>query len=463
MLAATLFRPPPASGPFARDFEAYYAAGAAWDRGLDPWSRAIWNIERTLPGVDGAHDELLPFVGPAAALPLFGLLAHEPQPVAVRIWTALLAGALLTLILASLSLARARGLRTWCAGLLLVAAAAPATSGLALGQAALLAAGGIAGALLALERRAFLAATVALLCSAVQPNLALALLARLRDRRALVAAVLAAALFAAVTFVAGGGARGVGDYARVLSEHGGAERFDAIQFTPAAIAWSFGAAAQSASAVGAFAALFALAAVVAVTLRARLNARDGTLLALAALPFAVPFFHEHDFVVELIPLTILAVVAHGHARAAAGIAAGLILVDWLTLAQRVPAQPEIVFQGLAAAFAFAALGAGSRLRRADLAAPITLLVAAALAVPLARAFPAPTWPDALPPGYRAPPAATAAEVWADEQRASGLLAQTPAWGVLRSIPLAGCIVLGVAVVASRRRAFATRREARPSA
>lgn len=447
-----MFRPTPASGPFGRDFEAYYAAGTAWNRGLDPWSRALWSIERTLPGVDGTHEELLPYVGPAAALPLFGLLARLPQPVAVRIWTALLAAALLTLMLASLALARARGLRIWCGGLLLVAAAAPATSGLALGQAALLSAGGIAGALLALERRALTAAVVALLCAAIQPNLAAALVARLRDRVALVATAFAVAVFGVLTFVAGGGARGIETYARVLREHGGAERFDAIQFTPTAIAWSFGAPAQDAAAVGALAAVAALATVVVVSLRARLDARDGTLLALAALPFAVPFFHEHDFVVELIPLTILAVVARGRARALAGVAAGLILVDWLTLAQRVPAQPEIILQGLAAACAFAALGAGVRLRRADLAAPLALLFAAALAVPLARAFPAPTWPDALPPAYRAPQHATAADVWGDEQRASGLLARVPAWGILRAIPLGGCVVLGFAIVASSRRA-----------
>ena len=450
-----MFRPPPASGPFARDFEAYYAAGAAWNRGLDPWSRGVWSIERTLPGVSATHEELLPYVGPAAALPLFGLLARWPQPVAVRIWTALLSAALLTLMLASLGLARAGGVRSWCGGLLLVAAAAPATSGLALGQAALLSAGGIAAALLALERRALPAAGTALLCAAIQPNLAAALLARLRDRVALVATALAVAVFAALTLFAGG-SRGIETYARVLREHGAAERFDAIQFTPAAIAWSFGASAQNAAAIGAFAAVAALAAVVAVTLRARLGARDGTLLALAALPFAVPFFHEHDFVVELLPLTILAVVARGRSRAVAAAAAGLILVDWLTLAQRVPAQPEIVLQGLAAACAFAGLGVGARVRRADLAAPLALLFAAALAVPLARAFPAPTWPDALPPGYRAPQNVNAASVWADEQRASGLLARVPAWGVLRTLPLGGCILLGIAIVGCRARPAGTR-------
>ena len=451
MLAATVFRPPPADGPFARDFEAYYAAGATWNRGGDPWSRAIWSTEATIPGVDRTRDELLPFVGPAAELPLLGAVARLPYALAVKLWTLLLVVALLLVVLASFALGSGRGVRAIGAALLLAAAAGPAISALALGQAALIAAAGIAVALLALERGSVIGAAVASLAAATQPNLALVLLARLRDRSGIVAVGIACAAFAALTFAAGGGTRGFGTYLRVLSDHGLAERFDLIQFTPAAIAWSFGAPAPGAAAIGIAVSLVAVIAVVATIVRARLGPRDGTLLALAALPFAVPFFHEHDFVVELIPLTILALVARNGDRAWAGVAAGLILVDWLMLAQRVPAQPEVVLAGLAAACAFVALGAGSRVRRSDLAAPVTVLLVAACALPLALAQPAPVWPDMLPPSFHAPAAADAPAVWAAEQRAAGLLAQVPSWGVLRAIPLAGCLLLGIAIVASRRR------------
>jgi hypothetical protein len=74
-----------------------------------------------------------------------------------------------------------------------------------------------------------------------------------------------------------------------------------------------------------------------------------------------------------------------------------------------------------------------------------------VAVPLARAHPAPTWPDALPPAYRAPARADASAVWADEQRAAGLDAREPAWGLLRAFPLAGCAALGAAVLLDRLR------------
>jgi hypothetical protein len=450
-LAATVFRPPPAHGPFARDFEAYYAAGATWNRGGDPWSRAIWPTEATIPGVDRTRDELLPFVGPAAELPLLGAFARLPYALEVGLWTSLLVVALLFVVAAAFALGSGRGVRLAAAALLLAAAAGPAISALALGQAALISAAGIALALLALERGSVIGAAVASLAAAVQPNLALVLLARLRDRRAFVAFVTACVAFAALTFAAGGGTHGFGNYLRVLSDHGRAERFDLIQFTPAAIAWSLGAPAPAAAVIGIAVSLIAIVAVVATILRAQLGPRDGTLLALAALPFAVPFFHEHDFVVELIPLTILALVARAGGRAWVGVAAGLILVDWLMLAQRVPAQPEVVLAGLAAACAFVALGAGPRLRRSDLAAPLSVLLVAACALPLAHLHPAPVWPDTLPPSFHAPVAADAPAVWAAEQRAAGLLAQVPAWGALRAIPLAGCIVLGVALVRTQRR------------
>ena len=67
----------------------------------------------------------------------------------------------------------------------------------------------------------------------------------------------------------------------------------------------------------------------------------------------------------------------------------------------------------------------------------------AIALPLARAYPAPTWPDALSRTYRAAPEASASEVWAEEQRLAGLQRQVPAWGALRAIPLAGCAALAL--------------------
>jgi Glycosyltransferase family 87 len=460
-LAFTLFRPPQTAGPFGRDFEAYYAAGATWNAGGDPWSRAVWRVERTIPRVDASRDELLPYVGPAAALPLFGALARLPHMAALRVWAGLLAAAYSALILAALALARTRRVAVLLGAMTLGLAAGPVTSDIALGQAALLSAAGIACALLAYERaviaRGALAAA-ALACGAfatllagIQPNLALALVARMRDRVALACAALGALAFAALTLGAGGGIGGFREYLRRLGEHGRAERFDLIQHTPAALAWGLGAPESLAAAVGIACALAALAVTVVVTVRARLGPRDGTLLALAALPFAVPFFHEHDFVVEMLPLCVLAIAARGApARALAGIAAVLIGVDWLGLAQRPPATVQIVLLGFAVACAFAVVGPGARTARTDLVPFAALLALACVALPLARAHAAPTWPDGLPPGYRAPANADASAVWSDEQRAAGLDARDPAWSALRALPLTGCIVLGAAILLARR-------------
>jgi hypothetical protein len=397
----------------------------------------------------------LPYVGPAAALPLFGALARLPHRVAIGVWTALLALAAGALVLGSLALANGSRRVAPLAGIVFVLASGPGTSVMALGQVALVSAAGIACALAAYERRAVAAGALATLVAALQPNLVLALIARMRDRTALLCATIAAAAFAALTLAAGGGAAGFAAYLHRLGEHGRAERFLTIQHTPAAIAWSFGATATLAATAGTVCALVAIAATVVATVRARLDPLDGTLLAIAALPLAVPFFHEHDFIVEFVPLIVVAVRARGRARAVAGVATMLVAVDWLGLAQRPPAVAQIVALGLAVAFAFVVLGTGERTERSDAAPFIALLALACLAIPLAHAHPATTWPDALPPGYRAPASADASAVWADEQRTAGLAVQQPAWGALRAVPLAGCVVLGVAIVGSRRRRAST--------
>jgi len=447
--AFTAFRPPPTHGPFGRDFEAYYAAGAAWNDGGDPWSRAVWRVERTIDGVDRG-EEMLPYVGPAFALPAFGALARLPFGAAERVWSGMLALAFGALVLGSLALAHERRPGALLAAFALGVASGAAVSDFALGQVAMVSAAGTACALAALARRRNASAALAIALAAVQPNLALALVARLRDRAAWVACTAAVLAFGIVTLLAGGGASGLAAYVRRLGEHGAAERFVAIQYTPAAIAHAFGVPPDAAIAIGIAVALVAIVATAAAIARARLSSADGTLLALAALPLAVPFFHEHDFVVVLIPLIALALRARGTARALAGAASACIAVDWFGLAQRPLAEAQILALALAAALAFAALGRGARVTGADAAALAATLAIACAAIPLARAHPAPTWPDALPANYRAP-AGSVSAVWADEQRAAGLDADAPAWGAMRTIPLAGCVLLGAGIVRGARR------------
>jgi Glycosyltransferase family 87 len=459
VLAATLFRPPPTAGPYARDFEAYYAAGATWNGGGDPWSRDVWAVERTIPGVDASRDELLPFVGPAASLPLWSLLARLPFDVARGVWITLLVFALAALALATAALAHVRLTPSRAAGAFLFAAlTGPVISDIALGQAALISAAAVALALLALEARSGWAIAAAFV-AAIQPNLALPLAVRLTDRRAALLLAGAAAAFLALTFVTGGGPAGLTAYIHRLSQHGASERFILIQYSVPAILASFHLAPAIAAIAGNACSVLAVAVAAACAVRLRAQPRLAAAIAIAVLPWAVPFFHQHDFVIELIPVIILAASANARVRALAGVAALCVLVDWLGVTQRPHAAAQTVCLAFAVACAFAALP--NRSLRA--ASPLPPLIASALltliAVPLALAFPATTWPDALG-AFHAAANLDASAVWAAEQQRAGLDASVPAWGIERAIPLLGCALLAVAAYVAAGAATMTIRPAR---
>ncbi len=189
--------------------------------------------------------------------------------------------------------------------------------------------------------------------------------------------------------------------------------------------------------------LLALAAAGACAVRLRGQPRFAAAIAIALLPFAMPFFHEHDFVIELIPAVLLAASANARVRMLAGIAAPCIFVDWLNVTQRPHTAAETVCLAFAVACAFAALP--NRALRA--ASPLPSLAACALLtlvlVPLTLAYPAAVWPDALG-AFHAAANLDASAVWAAEQHRAGLDAAVPAWGLVRAIPLLGCAVLAAA-------------------
>jgi len=447
---AFVLHPPPTPGPSERDFEAYYAAGRTWDDGNDPYSRLVWRTERLIDGVVATRDEVLPFVGPPPVLSLFGALAHVPQPLAERLWGGVLAAALAALVLASFFLARApRDPVVLVAAFGLATLCGPGLSDLALGQIALVSMAGIALALIALNmsRRATIPAAAALLLGAVQPNLVLALVARMRSRRDLGIAFGSAIAFFAIGFACLGPSAW-SDYLARLALHGAAEGMILIQHTPAAIAYGFGAARPLARAIGfAVAAIAAITAVLAIV-RARLAPLDATLVALGALPLAVPFFHEHDFVVLILPAIVLAVRARGVLLGLAACASVLGLVDWLGFAQRLPQEPQNALLALAIALLFAIVAG---MRRAAFAGPLALVVLLAIFIPLARAHPAPTWPDTLAMNFHVAPDLDASAAWGAEQRAAGLERRDPVWAALRALPLAGSALFAYVAFATARR------------
>lgn len=442
-LAILVFRAAPSGAAFPRDFEAYYAAGATWNAGGDPWSRDVWRVERTFPGVDATRDELLPFVGPAITLPLWSLLARLPLTVAIDAWLALLAFALGVLavaaaILAGVALTPANAARTF----FFAAIAGSTISDIALGQVALVAAAAVALTLLALLRRSPWAVLAALV-AAVQPNVALPLAARLTERRSAAMLIAAAVLFVALTLALGGGVAGFFTYLHRLAEQGTSERFDIIQYGAPAILAASGVPRGAAVLAGNACALLAALAAASVAWRLRAQPLAATLPAIALVPWIVPFFHGQDFVVELIPAIVLAASEDARVRALAGVAAICIFSNWLGIAQR----PDDAIHDACLIFAAACAIPLLPNRSACDASPWPPLAAcvllALIAVPLALASPAPVWPDTLG-AFHAAANLDAAAVWAAEQRAAGLTAVLPATAVLRAVALAGCALLALA-------------------
>jgi hypothetical protein len=230
-------------------------------------------------------------------------------------------------------------------------------------------------------------------------------------------------------------------YAIAAVAHGAAERFAAIQITPAAVAYGFGLPANAAWALGIAAAIAAVAAGVALVARVRDSfARFAGCSALV--PFAAAFVHEHDLLVAYAAALWCALQTRGAKRIIAFVGTLLVCIDWLGLAQRPSGIVQTALLALAAAAAFAALAPAGESRATRAILPIAALFA--VAAWIAALHPAPVWPDGLGL-YHAPPHASAAAVWLAEQRANGLLAVAPAWAFLRTLPLAGCALLAYAI------------------
>lgn len=441
LLGAGFFaRTPDTGGVALRDFEAYYAAGGTWHYHGDPYGREIWRVERQIPGVQAKRDELLPFVGPPFSLPLWEALSQLPWAWACALWRAVMIAAFCAIVLGSLRLAAARIDRfDVVAALALGGTFAPLTSGVALGQVAVPAVAAIVTIPLLLRVRFAYAATLGAIVAALQPNLAIVLAARLREPRTWIAFSGACAVVAGGSAVAMAGLGGIGHYFSVLRDHAEAERFIAIQTTVSGVARGLGADGRLAGTI-AFAVAIAVLAGICVQLASRrYSATDLFAIACAALPLALPFAHEHDFVIAVLPAVLVLRRARGTAWLLAAIAAIALSVDWLGLAQREGSTPEAA--AFAAACACSLFVLASHHSKAMMALPLgAALCVVAIAVPAAH-HPLPTWPDRLPLAFHVERTLPAAAVWQAEQRVAGIAGLDPYWALLRLAPLAGCALL----------------------
>lgn len=442
-IAIALFavRPIVTPGPLARDFEAYWAAGRSWNDRADPYGRTIWKAERLVKGVARNRDELLPFIGPPHTIVAWSLAARWRYEDAARVWWGVLGLALLTLVGATLYASRVPiDAVSIVAALILAVAFAPISSDLALGQVAMAA---FAGAVLVtvFANRLWPAAALAAVVAFAQPNAALGLVSQLGRNRATLAIVLGALLTYGLGVVVAGWVWPV-TYAAAVVQHGLAERFGAIQFDSASVAFDFGATPHEAQLVAA--AVTALAVMAALRLAFAVRDAFARFSAFSALvPFVASFFHEHDFVVAFAGVLWCARRTTGTTRAVA--LAGTLLVgfDWLGLAQRPTGVVQSPLLAAALLLAYVALGPKVRIGHVAVAAVGMAALIAGAAV-LAIHNPVPIWPDSLN-GFHAGLNASVAAVWHQEQRANGLLAPVPAWGLLRSFSLLGSAMLAYAI------------------
>lgn len=438
VLVALVFeRPHPTPGPPMRDFEAYYAAGTQWNAGNDAYSQAIWRAEQPLGGVDAHRYEALPFAGPPVLAPLFGVIAHVPFTLANIVWRSVLLAAMALVALLTLRIAEQRlTLLSFFAIAVAALGFGPLTSALALGQIAL-PAFAFAALAISVPAAGFLAW--------MQPNVGITLLSQLFARRAWTYAA-GAALFAAACAIAAG-TRGLEHYVDVLHRHASAEQFSAIQITVPAVAYGFGASASLATSLGTAAALAAVCCWV-LFMRRTTDAAARFCATCALLPFAMPFFHEHDLLVLFIPAVVYAMRAGARVFPLAAFGALLAAADWLGLAQRTDGTVQTLLLIGAFGLALVALRENASLKL--LLVPFAALVLIGVAAIAAHAHPAPVWPDAmhaLPPGIDRMDIATA---WNAEQRAAGLFARDPVWAALRLLSLLGCALTACAVAVSSK-------------
>lgn len=456
-IAYLVWRPFVPGGPAMTDFSAYYAAGATWLHHGDPYSFSLWNAERHLPGGGGARDGLNPYVGPPLDLPLWALLSLLPYGIAIIVWGAFLVLCIgIVLIVPARLAGRALDRGDALSLLLFACACAPLILGLALGQAAIPAVAALALALLMLARArigwtAFFAAGAAVF----KPNLALVLVPMLRSGRVAFACAIAALVTAALNVVAVGGLPRALAYLGLLPQHTASERFYSYQFTPTAIAHGFGLAPGPAERTGVVIAIVAVVLVCVVIWRRRAGLVDGALLCCAALPFAIPYLHEVDFAVVVLPAFVAFYRARADATVLAACALVALSVNPFGLARGPSAVAFSLVGATVAALALAALARGPRLalRFVPFAVPV-LVLGLGMAAPKQIL---PTWPADLPRDFMAGRHAPPNVVWHREIVATGLEDVNPWVAFLRTITLAGCALAGVAMAISVESEPATQR------
>jgi hypothetical protein len=207
--------------------------------------------------------------------------------------------------------------------------------------------------------------------------------------------------------------------------------------------------------------IVAIGAIIVALRATRANIADGALIAYATLPFVLPFEHEPDMVVALVPALVVAFRATGWAWALGAAGTVLLCIDPFALTQGWPGLLFSVAMATITSLQLAALApaAVGRLRFVPLAVA-ALILAIGLFAPSQHL---PLWPATLPDHRTLAAGATPSSVWHDELVAMGL--EDPnAWvSVLRLLTLCGCGCIGVAMLCTARESSAAAGRLAPTA
>ncbi len=160
------------------------------------------------------------------------------------------------------------------------------------------------------------------------------------------------------------------------------------------------------------------------------------------LPFVVPFFHEHDFVLLLLPALYCAI----HAR---GTDARICCVGEHIVRRRL-ARPGTTAERRAAEHRCSQPRARSdsrllaHMRRVAFAGLIVPLAVIAVSL-IARTHPVPIWPDALPAGWHGPRRCERQRAMGTRTTRRRARTQDPVWAFLRLLSLISDALLGFAL------------------
>jgi hypothetical protein len=251
------------------------------------------------------------------------------------------------------------------------------------------------------------------------------------------------------------GVDGLRSYLGVMAEHARSEQTFAFQYAPLALAYGFGAMPFAAGVAATLTATIAIAATASWAWLTRASLVSRTAVAAAALPFVLPYVHEPDMAIAVLPALYAVLRARGVVWAFGAAGTVMLLAYPLALTQGPAGVAFAVVMAAVCALQVARLGPRDDLRLRLV--PLGVVPLIALLGLFAPPEHATIWPATVPAITALTPDMTAATIWRTELASLHLDGPQPWIALLRCLTLTGCALVGIAT------AVTARDEARPIA